>query len=56
MDLLRLDAVGIVSDEEEPKQRTPKDLEIPVPKRDEVLGLLRKAAKPTPPSADDAKK
>ena len=46
----------MADENEQPKQRTQKGLEIPVPKRDEVLGVLRKAAKPTPPSVDDAKK
>jgi hypothetical protein len=30
-----------------PKQTTPKGLEIPVPKREDVLDALKKAAKPT---------
>jgi hypothetical protein len=50
----------VSGDNKEPKQRTDKGLEIPVPKRRDVLGLFRKAAKPTPegegestPSGDD---
>jgi hypothetical protein len=31
---------------QEPKQKTPKGLEIPVPKRREVMDALRKIAKP----------
>jgi hypothetical protein len=30
---------------QEPKQTTPKGLEIPVPKREDVLGALAKVAK-----------
>ena len=32
----------------EPKQKTPKGLEIPVPKREQVMDALTKAAKPKP--------
>jgi hypothetical protein len=31
-----------------PKQKTPKGLEIPVPKRKEVMDALRKIIKPKP--------
>jgi hypothetical protein len=31
---------------QEPKQKTPKGLEIPMPKRREVMDALRKAAPP----------
>jgi hypothetical protein len=31
---------------QEPKQRTPKGLEIPVPKRRDVMDLIEKVAKP----------
>jgi len=31
---------------QEPKQTTPKGLEIPVPKRREVMGALRKVTQP----------
>ena len=34
----------------EPTQKTPKDYEIPVPKKDDVLDVLKKAAKPIKPS------
>jgi hypothetical protein len=38
---------------QEPKQKTPKGLEIPVPKRKDVMGALKKAASPSvAPSAD----
>jgi hypothetical protein len=33
----------------EPKQKTPKGLEIPVPKRREVMDALRKIARPAKP-------
>jgi hypothetical protein len=33
---------------QEPKQKTPKGLEIPVPKRKEVMDALSKVAKPKP--------
>jgi hypothetical protein len=33
---------------EEPKQTTPKGLEIPVPKREDVMADLHKIAKPKP--------
>jgi len=33
---------------QEPKQTTPKGLEIPVPKRDQVIDALAKVAKPKP--------
>jgi len=33
---------------QEPKQKTPKGLEIPVPKREDVLDALDKIAKPKP--------
>ena len=33
---------------QEPKQKTPKGLEIPVPKRSEVMAALDKIAKPKP--------
>ncbi len=42
----------MADDKTEPKQATPRGLEIPVPKRSSVLGLLRKAAKPTPQESD----
>ena len=32
--------------EQEPKQKTPKGLEIPVPKRESIFAALRKIAKP----------
>jgi hypothetical protein len=36
-----------VSDKpQEPKQTTPKGLQIPVPKREDVLDAIRKASKP----------
>jgi hypothetical protein len=31
---------------QEPKQKTPKGLEIPVPKRKDVMAALKKIAKP----------
>jgi hypothetical protein len=34
---------------QEPKQTTPKGLEIPVPKRREVMDALKKIAKPKKP-------
>lgn len=36
---------------QEPKQTTPKGLEIPVPKREDVLDALGKVAKPKPEKA-----
>jgi hypothetical protein len=36
---------------QEPKQTTPKVLEIPVPKRGEVMAALRKIARPGKPKA-----
>ena len=33
----------------EPKQKTPKGLEIPVPKRKDVMDALRKIARPAKP-------
>jgi len=33
----------------EPKQRTPRGVEIPVPRRRDVFGDLRKVAPPVPP-------
>ena len=33
---------------QEPKQKTPKGLEIPVPKRKDVMAALTKIAKPKP--------
>ncbi len=32
--------------QDEPKQKTPKGYEIPVPKRDEFFGSLKKVSKP----------
>ena len=32
-----------------PKQKTPKGLEIPLPKRDEIMAAFRKIAKPAKP-------
>ena len=32
----------------EPTQKTPKGLEIPMPKREQVMDALRKVAKPKP--------
>ena len=32
--------------EPDPKQKTPKGLEIPLPKRSEIMDALRKLAKP----------
>lgn len=37
----------MAGDSQEPKQRTPKGLEIPVPKRKDVLDALRKLVQPT---------
>jgi hypothetical protein len=36
-----------MSDEEQPKQKTAKGHEIPVPKREDFLRDLKKAAKPS---------
>lgn len=36
----------------EPKQTTPEGARIPIPKRRDVLDVLRKAAKPTPPDSE----
>jgi hypothetical protein len=36
-------------DKKEPKQLTPKGYKIPVPKREDVLRNLKKAAKPSAP-------
>jgi hypothetical protein len=36
----------VIDEKQEPKQTTPKGLEIPVPKREDVLDALRKAAEP----------
>lgn len=33
-------------DEREPTQKTPKGYEIPIPKKDDVLKVLRKASRP----------
>ncbi len=41
--------------EPEPTQRTPKGLEIPLPKREDVMKALRKAIKPEE-SPDDEKR
>jgi hypothetical protein len=38
----------MAGDPQEPKQKTPKGLEIPVPKRREVMDALRKVARPKP--------
>jgi hypothetical protein len=42
-------------DKSEPKQTTPKGLEIPVPTRDRFLRDLRKVAKPAKPDDDKPK-
>jgi hypothetical protein len=39
--------------EPEPTQRTPKGLEIPIPKREDVMRDLRKTFKPDEPSEDE---
>jgi hypothetical protein len=41
---------------DEPKQTTPKGLEIPVPSRDAFLRDLTKVAKPAKPDDADGKK
>jgi len=35
--------------QQEPTERTPKGLEVPVPKRDEFFGNLKKVAEPDKP-------
>ncbi len=35
-------------------EQTPKGLTVPVPKRDEFFGNLKKAAQPAPPERDSA--
>jgi hypothetical protein len=37
----------VATENQEPKQTTPKGLEIPVPKREDVLDALAKVAKPS---------
>lgn len=39
--------------EQEPTQRTPKGLEIPLPKREDVMDAIRKVAKPDEPPEDE---
>jgi hypothetical protein len=34
---------------QEPKQKTPKGLEIPVPKRSEIMAAFKKIVRPTKP-------
>jgi hypothetical protein len=41
----------MADERQEPKQKTPKGLEIPVPKRGEVMDALRKIARPAKPKA-----
>jgi hypothetical protein len=36
----------MTNEKQEPKQRTPKGLEIPVPKRKDVMDALRKLVQP----------
>jgi hypothetical protein len=36
----------VSAEKQEPKQRTPKGLEIPVPKRKDVMDALRKLVQP----------
>jgi hypothetical protein len=39
----------VADDTKEPRQKTPKGLEIPVPKRKDVLDALRKGIQPKKP-------
>jgi hypothetical protein len=41
-------------DEDQHTDQTPKGVTVPVPKRDEFVGNLKKAAKPRPDSAKGA--
>jgi len=41
----------MAQDKSEPKERTPKGFEVPVPKRGEFFRNLKKIAKPTPKSS-----
>ena len=38
--------------DQQPTEQTPKGLTVPVPKRDDFLGNLKKAAKPDEPRKD----
>jgi hypothetical protein len=38
--------------EPEPTQRTPKGLEIPIPRRKDVMDAIRKVSKPSDPPED----
>lgn len=49
-----MDPQPIPREQEEPTQKTPKGYEIPVPKKDDVMRVLKKAAQPL--SENDSKK
>ncbi len=50
--------MGRMADDQdrEPKQKTPKGVEIPVPKREDFLRDLKTVAPPAKPDDDDNKK